>query len=213
MDTHYYFKGECMKLRATIKLCLRICIVASAAVWVWGCEKVPDADIKNSKMVLDNANKGMAPQFAATQYNAATASFDRALAEIERQQKTIPFFRKYSAAKRYLFTATLMAQSALDSASNSKTLAHAQAARQRLSAESLVDEIRPLIADAVKQKKNTMHVQSQLDSMVLILTAIDSLTQAGNILVATDMALQVQTGASALKDTVLQLPLSKKKRL
>jgi hypothetical protein len=107
-----------------------------------GCAKPPQEQIDTANKAVAAAKGAKAPEYAPDEMNAVETAMSEAMAEVEKQKKTIFFSRNYEAAKQKLGDVVAKADAAVAAAKKGEELAMARAAEKtKADAEATVNKV------------------------------------------------------------------------
>jgi len=189
---------------------LPITLVVSALLV--GCAKPPQVEIDAAKAAVDQAKTEGADIYAKTEMIKAQEAFKEGMAEVNKQKGM--FFADYTQSKKLLKGAMALADAAKSKAGLGRVKARAEAEEALARAESVIKEVKKLIAKKPKNKKKRTKFKALKKELAMASTAAASVKKtidAGDYIRARGDAVMALTTAEEIKNKIA--PKAKKVKM
>ncbi|MEW5925631.1 MAG: hypothetical protein AB1746_16735 [Candidatus Zixiibacteriota bacterium] len=121
-------------------------------IWVAGCSKAPEVQIKASEDAMQQAALGEAEQYAPETYMMAMDSLNAAKAEKQAQDGKFALFRKYGKSEEMYAAAQRLAEQAFTEAEANKEQVRVENLALVAAIDTLMAEVNKAVAGAPKGK-------------------------------------------------------------
>lgn len=176
--------------------------VALFSLFILGCAKAPDQELKNANASLDSALTVQADKYAAVEFASAKDSRDGAVAEIAKQNAASPLKKNYAKAKSMLASATIAAYNAKNKAVEGKKQVAAEVNIELTNANTLLTEVKDLIDKLPKGKANVETMKAEVTAAETLLGEAQTANGTGDYMTARDKANNCISNLDTLKNTV-----------
>ena len=179
--------------------------MALFALFILGCARAPDQELKAARVLLDSALAAQADKYAAKDFKTAEESLDGAIAEIDKKD--------YKKAKMMLVSATTAAYNAKMKAAEGKKQAASEADTAIMRANTLLTELKGLIEKAPKGKTGTEALKNDAAAAEAMLGKAQSAKSSGDYINARDRANAcIASLKNALAAAKATMPVKRKKK-
>lgn len=193
---------------------LMIAGLSAIALLATSCAKPPQVEIDAAKAAVEAAKAAEANRYIPAEFNALQDSLNSALTMVENQKSKFALFRSYKDAKAKLITVTTLAETVQTNAGIRKEEVKAEVQQSIAEANTLVQEVKDLIAKAPRGKEGKEALEAIQNDLTLVeasLAEVNTLVNNGDYLTAQDKVNAAKETAMGLK-TELEEAIAKTKK-